>query len=275
MNTYPQLLNKIMAKGDIVKPHGREVKEILHARLEVSPFCNIYSWDEIRPIKKIIAYLWKELAWYLSGDRHALHISKYAGLWEKIKNSDGTLNSNYGHLVFHNRTHHPSLGEITLSPFQWASKCLLDDPDSRQAIMTYNTGGFNFVGNDDYICTQHQAFFIRQNKLICFIALRSSDAIFGLTYNMPWWSLVHQMLRLSLLSKYPDLELGGICVDIYSAHIYKQHYDLVGKMISRRPHKWLLSVNRQIPIKGAPMDWYERHLPDYVSINVSSKEAAK
>ena len=275
MNSYPELLKNIMAEGQVVKPHGREVRELMKAQLTVTPACNIYAWPGVRPIEKIQDYLWKEMAWYMSGDRHANHISKYAGLWDKIKNPDGTLNSNYGHLVFYNRTWHPSLGLVTLTPFQWAVNRLKNDIDSRQAVITYNTGGFNFDGNDDYICTQHQAFFIRDNVLRCFIALRSSDAIFGLTFNMPWWSLVHQQLLLELRRYYPKLTLGNIEVDIYSAHVYRQHYGLVEALIAGKPDRWWLSVDIPIPTKGgAPMDWYERHLKDYVSIN-NHEEAAK
>ena len=270
---YPELLKHIMTNGAVVKPRGSEVREIVKAQLTVSPSCNIYAWPAARPIEKIESYLWEELAWYMSGDRNADRISKHAKLWDKIKNPDGTLNSNYGYLVFYNRTWHPSLGLVTNSPFHWAVKALKNDPDSRQAIMTYNTGGFNFEGNNDYICTQHQAFLIRDGKLRCFIALRSSDAIFGLTFNMPWWSLVHQQLWHYLRDYYPDLQLGDIEVDIYSAHIYSQHYKLVESMIAEEPARHRLEVKKRIPISGPrDLDWYRKNLHDYIAINL---EAAK
>ena len=272
MNTYPELLQQIMAEGVAVNPRGREVRELVKASLIVTPFCNIYAWPGVRPIEKIQEYLWKELAWYLSGDRQAVHISKYAGLWDKIKNPDGTLNSNYGHLVFYNKTKHPSLGNITRTPFQWALTSLKKDPDSRQGVITYNTGGFNFDGNDDYICTQHQAFLIRDNTLRCFIALRSSDAIFGLTYNMPWWSLVHQQLWHELRVYYPNLMLGSIEVDIYSAHVYAQHYKTVDAMIQHEPELYYLKLEEKIPLHK-DMAWYSEHLPELLSLH--NKEAAK
>ena len=270
---YPQLLKHIMNEGVVVNPRGREVREVMKTQLTIEPYSNLYAWKNARPIEKIEGYLWEELAWYMSGERKAEHIAKFAGLWDKIKNSDGTLNSNYGFLVFYNRTWHPSLGLVTSTPFQWAVKCLKNDRYSRQAVMTYNTGGFNFEGNDDYICTQHQAFFIRDNVLRCFIALRSSDAIFGLTFNMPWWSLVHQQLWQYLKEFYPDLQLGDIELDIYSAHIYSIHYKLVESMLAEKPERYRLAVEQRIPISGnLELSWYRENLKNYITITKQGDE---
>lgn len=270
---YPDLLANIMANGKVIAPRKREIREIVKARLEIHPYVNIYAWPAARSIEKIEGYLWKELAWYMSGNRDAQHIAQFAGMWDKIKNPDGSLNSNYGHLVFYNRTRHPSLGDVCATPFEWARSCLLADQDSRQAVITYNTGGFNFAGNDDYICTQHQSFLIRDGLLRCFIALRSSDAIFGLTFNMPWWSLVHQQLWRSLREQYPGLRLGSIEIDIYSAHIYAHHYKLVEDMLREKPERYWLGVERAIPIGAGGAEWYQNHIREFVKIR--SQEAAK
>jgi thymidylate synthase len=276
---YPELLKSILYYGKEVSPRNRTVRELVKVQLTIPPDCNIYAWPGIRPIEKIESYLWEELAWYMSGNRLAKHIAKFAGLWEKIKNSDGTLNSNYGFLVFYNATAHPSLGRVTHTPFEWARRALINDQDSRQAIITYNTGGFNFDGNDDYICTQHQSFLIRNNTLHCFVALRSSDAIFGLTFNMPWWSLVQQQLWLSLRNYYPDLKIGHIEVDIYSAHIYAHHFELVREMTSKKPDYYRLKVENTIPLgalneERCDLDWYRKNIKNYVSVDGVNQEAA-
>lgn len=266
---YPGLLHHIRHTGKIIYPHGREVCESMKVQLEIEPGFNIYAFPKARPIEKLEAYLWEELAWYMSGDRQSAHIAKYAGLWDKIKNPDGTLNSNYGYLVFYQKTRHPSLGAVCNTGFEWAKKCLKKDKDSRQAMITYNTGGYNFDGVDDYICTQHQAFFLRDNVLRCFVALRSSDVIFGLPYNMVWWSLVHQQLLLSLQPHYPKIKIGSIEVDIYSAHIYAHHYELVDRMLSEDQERYFLRVQKQIPL-GNQLDWYRDNLKNnYVYIGRS------
>jgi thymidylate synthase len=76
------------------------------------------------------------------------------------------------------------------------------------------------------------------------------------------------MLRLSLLESYPDLKLGYIEVDIYSAHIYAQHYDLVRKMISSKPESHWMEIESKIPVNcGYAINWYKEQLCKYVHLH--------
>lgn len=263
MNYY-ELLSKIYHEGEKVSPRGEETKELFNQQLTIRPGENLYCWREERTIDFVKKYLLKELAWYLSGDRSAEFISQHAKLWAQIKNQDGTLNSNYGHLVFYNRTNHPSMSDVSMSPFMWALWCLSSDPNSRRAVITYNTGGFNFPKNLDYICTQHQYFLIRKGRLECCIALRSSDAIWGLTFNIPWWSTVMQCLFLMLKKKYSALALGGFNVQIYSAHIYERHYKLVEKLLKSQQAAYFMRY-KTMPELGLKIEDYEAFLAKNLS----------
>jgi thymidylate synthase len=251
---YVELLDAIMNEGEEVKG----TRELLEMTLHVNKDC-LYDFGAVRPLEHSLKYLQKELCWYLGGDRSAGRISEHAGLWDKIKNPDGTLNSNYGHLVFYSKTAHPSLGDVCLPAFEWAARALEKDWTTRQGMVTYNNGGYNFEGNRDYICSQHQAFYIRNNALHCFVALRSSDAIYGLTYNMPWWQFVYQQMWHRLRKTYPNLQEVEISVIIYSAHIYEKHYELVDKMLHNRYEQTKFVLQREIPL-GKGQDWYEDNL---------------
>lgn len=261
---YPSLLKEILECGETFKPHGKEIRELMGVDFEVSHDKVIYGFGNVRPAEKIINYWKRELAWYMSGNRLPSYVAKVAGLWDKIKNHDGTINSNYGHLVFYSKTIGPS-GYNTQTPFEWAVNKICEDIDTRQALMTYNTGGFNYEGNGDYICTQHQAFYVRNGRLDCYIALRSSDVIFGLQYNMLWWSFVHQCLLLSVNKKHPEIKLGKISVKIYSAHIYAAHYDLVGEILKRTPDTLGMTVN-DVPKLGESEDFYECYFEKFISL---------
>lgn len=269
---YISLLHAIMQYGRTIDPRGKEIKELMHIKLIVSPRTNVFSFPGVRELDFLLGYSFKELAWYCSGDRSAEYAQKIAKLWSKITNIDGTLNSNYGYLVYYHKTPHPSLGNVASTPFSWALHSLQTDKNSRQAIMTYNNGGYNYRNNHDYICTQHQAFFIRENILTCYIAIRSSDSIFGLPYNMIWWSLVHQDLYLRLKVQYPELKLGNIEVDIYSSHVYAQHYELVEKMLLVNEARHFLHLQRPIvfPEQNNSIDYYLEQIPKCVEVkNVS------
>jgi thymidylate synthase len=263
---YIALLNLIMSHGQIIKTRNAETKEVMHVTLEIEN--NLYSFPGIRDLSFILNYWRREWAWYMSGNRDGAYIGEYAKLWARIKNEDGSLNSNYGHLVFYNRT--PHLGKITadiqtLPPFEWAAQALEADINSRQGMVTYNTGAFNWVGNKDYICSQHQAFYIRRGQLDCYIALRSSDAIFGLTYNMPWWSFVHQQLFKRLKRTYPSLRLGELKVTIYSAHIYKEHYALVERMLAAEYKTHHALLMKEVPL-GFSAEYYFDTIDEYLQI---------
>lgn len=256
---YDELLHKIMTEG---QPVG-DTLELMHQELWVPSTC-LFDWPEARPLSKTLEYFKAELPWYLSGDRRAELISPHASLWDKIKNEDGTLNSNYGFLVFQQTTPHPTLKTSTLPAFEWAARALERDVNTRQGMVTYNNGGYNFEGNKDYICSQHQAFYIRKSAfghlhLLCFVALRSSDSIFGLTHNMPWWQLVYQQMYHRLLRTYPGLLVSDIVVDIYSSHIYSKHFTLVQKMMNEKPFKYDFFLAGELPL-GQTFEWYKEHL---------------
>lgn len=268
---YKELLTEILKNGKESAPRGILTKELRNVTLKIiiekEKVPNFIAFKNSRPLEKILNYELSELAWYFSTDRNAEIISKSASLWGKIKNKDNSANSNYGYLVFKQKSTHPSLKMLfTMSGFQWAEHILKQDQNSREAVITYNNGSYNYQSNKDYICTQCQMFLIRDNKLHCTVPLRSSDAIFGLTFNMPWWSIVHQLLRIKLLESYPNLSLGDIIVNIQSAHLYEQHFQLAEKMINDIQEEYFIEVKKEIPI-GNKFEWYNEHLLNFIKIN--------
>jgi thymidylate synthase len=61
--------------------------------------------------------------------------------------------------------------------------------------------------------------------------MRSQDAVYGMSNDVPSFSFVHEMLYICLKEVYPDLELGVYhhCAD--SFHVYAKHYDMVKKIV--------------------------------------------
>jgi thymidylate synthase len=152
-------------------------------------------------------------------------ISKYSKFWEKIANSDGTCNSAYGYQLWGIKN------EFGYTEWQWALGSLLNDKDTRQAIVRFNKPMHSFDGNRDFVCTLNGVFQIRDDKLNLFISMRSSDAIKGLTFDFPFFSLLQQMMRLQLLNEYPDLEIGSLDMVLNSSHIYESDFELVSNML--------------------------------------------
>lgn len=254
MMTYPELLNALITSGNILDIRGLEVSELLNVQLFIGSN-NLYFHEKFRPLDKVKKYLFGELAWYLSGSKEVEDIVKYSKFWDKIKNEDDTVNSNYGYLVFY------KANRDFRTPYQWCLDKLRQDKNTRKAVMLYNDRDYFYEENKDLICTQLQHFFIRHNKLISFVYLRSSDAIKGLTYDIPWWSIVQQQLAKDL-----NIQFGEIIVTIGSSHIYKSDYELVENMVELDDiQSRFVRLMESIDF-GKDMKYYEDNIDKYFAI---------
>lgn len=234
--SYIDNLKDILFKGFVVSPRGKEIRELLSSRLSgKADEENLITINGVRdvsdPSRVEGRYLITELFWYFSGSNRAEFISNYGSLWGRITNDDGTLNSNYGRSVFYD--HVPGQ---TKTKFNWARDILCKDPDTRQAIIPY-TSDVIFTDRcaGDFTCTQLQHFFIRENKLHSIVYIRSSDSVFGLNFDIPFWSIAQQIMLMMLkeweTEKFKDLETGNIEILIGSSHIYSTHYELCHNML--------------------------------------------
>ena len=134
------------------------------------------------PVK---SYIDAELAWYESGSTNIndIHGADKAppAAWMYAADKHGNINSNYGHLVdspkFYNQ-YYNAIDE------------LIANPDSRRAQMIYNRPSiwaeYNENGKSDFICTNAQTFYIRDNKLHMVSQMRSNDVVFGYKNDYAW-----------------------------------------------------------------------------------------
>jgi len=258
MLEYKKLLGDIISHGSWIENNNGRFKELISYNMTLSK-TNLFSQESIRPFEKVKRYLFGELSWYLSGSLDCEGIVKYSKFWNKIKNINGTVNSNYGLLVFHKYV----LGKYT--NFDWCLKQLTDDKFTRRAIMTYKHGEELYASNKDFICTISNQFFIRNDTLLCLVNIRSSDVIKGLTYDIPWWSLVHQNLYLLLLETYPDLKLGDVSINFGSVHFYERDLELVKGLLMRPMDFYFMELKKPLIINCSQLYW-EENLDEYVEV---------
>lgn len=225
---YNNLLIQLMLHEDEVfkcSPRGMEIREILNASFIIEdPTLNGFE-NEIRSISK--KYLCAELYWYFSGRNDLEFIQNYSKFWNNIANEDGTVNSAYGYLLFKKKT-------LNMTSWKWAYNSLVKDINSRQSIIRFNLPEHQYEGNKDFVCTMYGQFFIRENELHLKMHMRSSDIIFGLTYDIPFFTLLQQQMLIHLKPFYPNLKLGKFIFNTGSLHIYKRHYDLAKSMLENK-----------------------------------------
>jgi len=214
-NKFKSIISDIENNGQLSQPRDLKVKELTVATYPFNPTETIANFSSR-------SFNWKyfagELVWYLNKDRDVEYIGNFSNFWKNITNpSTNEINSNYGSLLFGDQ-----LG--------WVRNSLIQDKNTRQAIAFLNQPKFQFPSNKDFVCTMYLNFWIRDNKLNMKVQMRSNDIFYGLTYDAPFFSFVHQHMRLWLLETYPQLELGQYfhCAD--NIHFYEQHFELADKI---------------------------------------------
>ncbi|MFJ3386961.1 MULTISPECIES: thymidylate synthase [unclassified Lysinibacillus] len=162
-------------------------------------------------------YLCRELVAYFKGCLTAEDgLGKASKFWMTLVDEDGKINSNYGYYVFHEEV------EGFRNQYEWIIKRLLDNKDSRRAIININQN-YHKSETKDFPCTVAIQFFIKNNYLHCEVMSRSTDVVTGLPYDMGFFSFIHELLCQDLRErKYADLELGNTVMKTSFTQIYEK-----------------------------------------------------
>lgn len=202
--------------------NGDQFVEILGAEVELDPKDLYVDFNSRKTPRD---YVSKELRWYLSESSN-IELVGDVKIWSHIADVNREVNSNYGKLVF---------SRDNFSQFNNVLNKLLDDEYTRQAIIIYTRPSIHYEYNSfhasDFICTNFQHFFIRDNKLNCITSMRSQDCIYGTFNDIPWFHFVIQHMFIALHDqKYANLELGYHKLIVNSFHAYKKHFKLVSNI---------------------------------------------
>ena len=163
-------------------------------------------------------YIEDEIAWYMSRSPSIFGLrDKPPAEWHKTAGNDGTVNSNYGELIFSKRYD---------EQFSHALNELEKNPDSRRACMVYMRPSiwreYNDNGRNDFICTMGVTALIREGKLHFCVTMRSNDVVFGYNNDLAWQRYVQMMMAGEL-----GIPAGDIHWNAHSLHVYERHFDLV------------------------------------------------
>lgn len=251
-------------------PRGQDTREITDYTFRVlTPKVEFIKTHDEKRNKVIESYSKKEFEIYNKGTNSVEDFKQISKFWGKLVNPDGhTVNSAYGHLIWHKKSHgnpfqenilyekykaelneSQALGAIEYAdvvrlrneykeshprtPWEWAKRSLTDDKNTRQAILRFSLPEHQFVGNKDQTCTMHANFLIRENKLNLSTVMRSNDLMLGLVYDLPWFvSLMYKMVE-ELKPVYKDLEVGYYTHTVHSMHIYDRNEEAILKMLGR------------------------------------------
>ena len=219
---YLALADELVNNAEFdVSPRGLRVKEKLAVAFKIKNPRNRIPFVPSR--KFSTPYLVGELIWYLTGENSTEWISKYSSFWRGISDDGTTANSAYGARIF-NRYHKIAGGNI----IQWdyIKRVLQKDPDSRRAVVHIKDPWDSVDAELDVPCTLTLQFFIRDKKLYLIVNMRSSDLVFGLSYDIPAFTLMQELMALEL-----GVEVGEYIHVSNSLHVYERHFGMLEKMI--------------------------------------------
>ena len=221
---YKQLYDKLQSHKFVTDKSGVKTVEIIAPRIVFpDPTEELVYFNE--DIHSPVQYLEKEYDWYMSKD---LNIDKVKDveIWRNVADVNGEVNSNYGNLVF---------SRNNFSQFEHAKRSLINNSNSRQAIVIYNRPSihleYNSVGASDFICTMYQHFLIRDDELVTITTMRSNDARFGTMNDIPWFHGVIKKMHVELKKTYPELMIGQHIFIPDSFHLYERHFPWLTKLI--------------------------------------------
>ena len=152
-------------------------------------------------------YAEAEWQWYLSGDPNIKKLGQIYGkippIWERMADSDGNVNSNYGYQWQRN------------NQIDYVVAKLRDNPNTRHAaISIYDCKEYEKYRNDTP-CTYAVQFTILNNKLNMSVYMRSNDLWYGFCNDQYCFSMLQKLIAERL-----NIDIGWYYHHAHNMHIY-------------------------------------------------------
>lgn len=171
-------------------------------------------------------YCKKEWLWYLGANKFDDSIEQHATMWKKLKQADGSYNSNYGQYIFAE----PDSGMD--SQFWYCINQLIADRGSRRSTMMLLKSEHLYPQNTDTVCTYGINFTIEEGFLHMTVMMRSNDVIFGFTNDVFCFHQLYALVFIILKENLPDIMAGTYTHLANSMHVYERHFDMIDQLIA-------------------------------------------
>lgn len=252
---YRQACRDLLEKGHPVEspnaPRGNS-KELNNYMFTVDDIDDNVITLKTRDIS--LTYLAAELLWYWQSRNDVDFIGKFAKLWKRISDDGITNNSAYGYILQEKHGFNQIETIINL---------LKVDPTSRRAVLNINVPNPNVATTKDEMCTIALNFFIRDGKLHCTGIMRSNDIIFGLTYDITYFTQLQKYIASRL-----GIPTGSYTHFTTSMHCYDRDYEKVKSIAEGN----LETIEDRLDIDYLLTDKNIKLLNNYVDNEFTSKE---
>lgn len=205
-----------VAQGSFSSPRGLKIVEVENYSYTLPPGMRFTNFADR---KMSLDYIKWETQWFLRGDPYDLTIGDHATMWRNIS-LRGRLNSNYGSYVYRQ------------GGFDWVIEELRRDPDSRRACISILNESHMRTDAKDVPCTAYMSFRIRNGRLNMSVHMRSQDAIYGMTNDVPAFTFIHEMIYKTLVGdhQFDGLGMGDYFHTADSFHVYERHFKMLDQL---------------------------------------------
>ncbi|MFF7081791.1 thymidylate synthase [Streptomyces lavendulae] len=194
----------VLEQGRIVKPRGMATTEVIGAHLTLTePRRRLVSLPPVRILNA--AFAAAEATWILSGSdegwiyTYNQQMARYA--------DDGVLRGAYGPRMRAWRPGHDQLDHVR--------RTLLEDPDSRRALIQLYDPDRDIPHHSDVPCTLGYRFYLRDGLLEMHTTMRSQDLWLGFCYDIFTATVLHE-----LMAHWIGAGLGHYHHHVDSLHLY-------------------------------------------------------
>lgn len=202
-------------------PRDKKIRELLGAGFAIENPRNRLLYIPEREFS--LTYAIAELLWYTLGEDKTEWITNYSAFWKDISDDGKTANSAYGARIF---KPHPRIAQGRFTQWDYVKAELTKDPDSRRAVIHIRTPNDSVDAKLDVPCTLSLQFFIREGKLHLMANMRSTDVIFGLSYDVPAFTFFQELLAFEL-----GIPVGHYMHVSNSLHVYEKHFEMCDKIL--------------------------------------------
>lgn len=212
-DAFVAALAMVKEHGDIVSPRGMETKELLNQKIVIinpTQRCIILPERNDDIVAKVA-----ETIWQLAGRDDIEWLSRYLPRAREFSDDGSIWRGAYGPRL-RKWSGHPTI----IDQVKYVARKLIDDPDTRQAVISIWNPAIDCHPGKDIPCNNWLHFYIRDGKLNLNIAQRSSDVVWGFSgIDAFSWSVLHEMM-----AHWTRTQVGDFTYFISSLHVYERHY---------------------------------------------------
>ena len=209
----------LSVRGPAARPRGLPTAEVLGGAVKIAdPRRRLV----LRPPRRkwSLAFAMAEYLWYMRGENSLKTMAFYAPGIRQFSDDGETLYSAYGHRIF------GASSDIGFDQWEQAKRRLVEDPESRQALLHIRVPRDSLVRTKDQPCTIALQFLQRSGKLHMVATMRSNDIVLGTPYDIFSFTMMQEQMALEL-----GLELGSYYHQVGSWHLYSDQRALAEEMV--------------------------------------------